>query len=224
MLVFGSLLLGAVGVSGCIVLWRANRSAFYFSVGGIAAFLGGGALLNIANPDVPLNPRYVLPMIVPLMVVILAGCGVLNFGGWRRWLALLYFITVGHSLANHYFNPEYARDDLRSAAAFVRELQPQPEQVIVCAPHLTDIFSYYLQHPVPLVPVGAPNAPEAAEPALQEIHRKLAGLRRFVLVYSRPDHGDRAGILRKALTERYRVTQHRHWTGVDAYVLEAPAL
>ena len=223
MLVFGSLLLAAVGVSGCVLLWRTNRSAFYFSLGGVAMFLGGAALLNIANPDVPLNPRYVLPMIVPLMVLILAGCGgVLSFSGWRRWLALLYVITVGHSLTNHYFNPEYARDDLRSAAAFVRELQPQPQQVVVCAPHLSDVFSYYLQYPLPLLPVGAPDKADAAEPALQELHRKLAGLRRFVLIYSRPDHGDRAGILRKSLTERYRVAQHRHWTGVDAFVLEAP--
>jgi hypothetical protein len=223
MLVFGSLLLAAVGVSGCVLLWRTNRSAFYFSLGGVAMFLGGAALLNIANPDVPLNPRYVLPMIVPLMVLILAGCGgVLSFSGWRRWLALLYVITVGHSLTNHYFNREYARDDLRSAAAFVRELQPQPQQVVVCAPHLSDVFSYYLQYPLPLLPVGAPDKADAAEPALQELHRKLAGLRRFVLIYSRPDHGDRAGILRKSLTERYRVAQHRHWTGVDAFVLEAP--
>jgi hypothetical protein len=222
MLIFGSLLLAALGVSGWMLLWRTNRSAFYFSVGGVAMFLGGGALLNVANPEVPLNPRYVLPMIVPLMVVILAGCGgVLSFNGWRRWLALLYFLTVSYSLANHYFNRDYARDDLRSAAAFVRELQPQPQQVIICAPHLSDIFSYYLQHPLPVMPIGAPNPPEAAEPALQELHQKLAGLRRFVLVYSRPDHGDRAGILRKSLTERYSVAQHRHWTGVDAYVLEA---
>jgi uncharacterized membrane protein len=223
MLLFGSLLLAAIGVSGCLLLWRTNRSAFYFSISGVAMFLGGGALLNVANPEVPLNPRYVLPMIVPLMVVILAGCGgVLSFSGWRRWLALLYVMTVGYSLANHYFSREYARDDLRSAATFVRELQPQPQQVVVCAPHLSDIFSYYLQYPLPLLPVGAPNAPEAAEPALQELHRKLAGLRRFVLIYSRPDHGDRAGIVRKSLTERYRVAQHRRWTGVDAYVLEQP--
>jgi uncharacterized membrane protein len=221
-LIFGVLLLAAIGVSGCLLLWRVNRSAFYFGICGVTMLVGGGALLNIVNPDVPLNPRYVLPAIVPLLVLILAGCGgVAPFNGWRRWLAFLYFITVGHSLANQYFNPKYARDDLRCAAVFVRELQPQPEQVIICSPHLADIFKYYLQRPTPLLPLAGPSGADTAA-RLREIHDKLAGLRRFVLVYSRPDHGDRAGILRKALTERYRVTQHHHWTGVDAYVFEAP--
>lgn len=222
-LILGFLLLCTLIASGLFALWKRQRVAFHFSATGLAVFLGAAALLNAMKPEVPLNARYVLPAILPLMVLILAGGGaVASAGRWRAWLSLAFVIFVGISLGNHYFNPAYARDDLRSAANFVAGLRPAPENVLICGPHLADVFNHYFRRRLPVEPVSAPPRAEA-ERALQPLHERLSGVTRFALVYSRADHGDRDGVLPAALRSRYRLAEHRHWTGVDVFVFESAA-
>ncbi len=222
MLVFGGLLVAGLVSSGLWRLWRMNRNAFYFSFFGILVFWGTPALLNLVIPDVPYNPRYAFPAVVPVLVPILeVFCGVFSKGGWRWGWAAAFGCSVALSLGNHFFNPAHARDDLRAAAHFLRELQPQPQQVIVCADHLSDIFGYYLQVKIPLQPLKIP-ADTPAQESLETVWASLSNIRRFALVYSRTDHGDPERRLPGLLEARYRLIEKRRWTGVDVYVFDVP--
>ena len=221
-LVFGFLLVATLVVAGAVVLWKAHRTAFYFATTSLGMFLGTAALMNVLNPEVPLNPRYVLPAILPLMVLILAGSGAAISGlQWQRWLGLAFLLTVSGSLANHYLNPAYERDDLRAAAEFLEQLEPPPEKVLVCGSYLTEVFKHYYQDAIPVEGVSGPLRHESAR-ALPPLYDTLSGLGRFALVYSRPDHGDRDRVLPDAFRSRYRLLHHQHWTGVDLYVFEVP--
>jgi hypothetical protein len=57
---------------------------------------------------------------------------------------------------------------------------------------------------------------------LLPVMTSLANARRFALIYSRPDHGDPSRVLPKTLEKRWRVTEKKHWTGVDVYLFDSP--
>ena len=218
-LIFGLLLLAVLVAYGSLRLWRTNRNAFYFSLLGLLAFWGTAALLNLINPDVPLNPRYAFAALLPLIVLILAACFGSSENRWKWVLPVLYLLTIIHSLGNHYFNPHYTRDDLRAAARFIRELEPPAEGVVICAAHLADIFRYYSATTIPLEPLSLGTG-VSVEDALAPIKQRVVGMNRFALVYSRPDHGDPEHVLPGAMQACYRLVERRHWTGVDVYLFE----
>lgn len=221
MLLFGCLLLATLVSYGLLLLWRTNRNAFYFSLVGVFTFWGMAALLNLSNRDIPLNPRYAYPALIPLMVPILAVMlEARGKGRWRCLLPALFLFTISGSLANHYFNPQYRRDDLRGAAQYLDALQPPAEQIIVCAAHLREILDYYLISEIPIEPLTI-RSKACAQASLRLIHQRLTGVQRFALVYSRPDHGDPERALPAAIQTHYQLLQSRHWTGVDVFVFEA---
>jgi len=222
LLVAGFLLLAVLLGVGLLRLWRTNRNAFYFSFLGILILWGTPALLNVLNPDVPYNPRYAFPALLPLMVAILAvWIAALKDGGWRWGLAGLFLIAVGISLGNHFFNPNYARDDLRAAARFLRELQPPPQRLLVCSGHLSDVFRHYYGTDTPLHPVRLMG--DASTHELEPVLKSVANAERFALVYSRPDHGDLGRVLPAALQTHHRLIEKRRWTGVEVFVFEGGA-
>jgi uncharacterized membrane protein len=221
LMVVGSILLAVLVGIGLLRLWRTNRNAFYFSVVGLAVFWGSPAVLNLLNPNIPYNPRYAFPALVPLMVPILAVAhsAISEKARWRYGLAALFLVAVNFSLRNHFFNADYARDDLRAAARFLQKLQPPPDEITICAGYLAEVFRYYYGAGGTVRPVTL-KSPASVKESLAEINSAVAEVPRFALVYSRPDHGDPERILPRALQAEHRLIERRHWTGVDVYLFE----
>lgn len=220
LLVLGCLLLAALACVGLTHLWRTNRNAFYFALCGILVFWGSPAVFNLLNPDIPYNARYAFPALFFILIITLgAWLAAMEEGGWKWSLIGLFVLGAGSSLFNLFFVPKYARDDLRSAAHFVRDLRPPPERIFLCAGYLSEVFSYYYEGKAPLrgMMVGATTS---SEELLEPVRQSEPQVRRFAMIYSRPDHGDPRGILPGVLETHYRLVDKRHWTGVDVYVFE----
>jgi 4-amino-4-deoxy-L-arabinose transferase-like glycosyltransferase len=220
----GLLIVGAVLVAffvgtGLARLWRFHRNAFYFSVIGLLVFWGTPAVLNLLNPSIPYNPRYAFPAVIPLMLPVCAALqgAILQKSGWQCGVSGLFLFAVGFSLRNQFFNPDYARDDLRAAARFLREMQPPPDQIIVCAGTLSEVFRHYYGPNGTVHPVMV-ESPASVNELLAGITASPAAAPSLALVYSRPDHGDPERILPGALENEHRLLDKRHWTGVDVYV------
>jgi hypothetical protein len=220
LLVLGCLLLTVLLLCGVASLWRMNRNACFFSAIGFLVFWASPAVLNVLNPDVPYNPRYAFPALVPLMAGI-AGVwlAAATIKPWRLALAGLFVLGIVVSLRNHFFNPHYARDDLRAAARFLRELQPQPERLLLCVGYLSNVFGYYYGAGASVEPVTLTGS-TSDEEALKKVEESLAGAQRFALIYSRPDHGDPRRILPRVMESRNNLVEQRHWTGVDVYLFQ----
>ncbi len=220
-LVFSFLLLIVLLGYGLLLLWKTRRNGFYFSLLGLLTFWGSAVVLNVVDPDIPLNPRYAFPAVIPILVEVMA---VWIHGSKKRlWgigLSILFVLVTTFSLVNHYFNPAYHRDDVRGAARFLDRLHPPVERVFVCAGFLAPVFDHYSESDRAADPVDI--APGASSPdALQPIVDRLAAERRFALVYVRPDYGDPEGVLPAAMQMRARLVEQHRATGVDVFVFES---
>ncbi|MEO6036220.1 MAG: glycosyltransferase family 39 protein [Verrucomicrobiota bacterium] len=220
LLVGGLMLVVIVILIGLRFLWQRNRNGFFFSLIGLGIFCGCPALLNVLKPGIPYNARYAILALIPLSVTV-AGFlfWAMERGLWRKALALLFIGGIGTSLANHFFNPKYARDDMRSAARFIQSLEPTPRHLIVCADFMQMSLHYYYDGSANLFPVKirAGNIEELFKPFESE----LVEGETFGLVYSRPDHGDPQGILPAWLSQRYTLISQKTWTGVTFYLYGA---
>jgi mannosyltransferase len=76
------------------------------------------------------NPRYLM-VCLPAYVLLLAR-GLSQVGrAWLRWMNLgLVLLLFLYSLANHYFDPRYMKEDFRGAARYVSS-QVEPRDVIL---------------------------------------------------------------------------------------------
>ncbi len=69
-------------------------------------------------------------------------------------VALLFVtVTSARSLANYYFDAQYARDDYRGIAQYIAAAGREGDAIILNAPGQIDIFSYYYEGPLPVYPL-----------------------------------------------------------------------
>lgn len=216
----GLLLVILITLIGLKFLWRRNRNAFFFASLGLVIFCGGPALLNLLNPGVPFNARYAILALIPFLA---AAAGFFWWATekrlWRKALALLFVGCIAASLANLFFNPKYARDDMRSAARYLQSLETPPEHLIVCAGFMELSLRYYYDGPAKIFALNVRGA--AVEKLFQPIASELADGQEFGLIYARPDHGDPNGVLPAWLLERYEFKARKSWTGVTLYLFGA---
>jgi hypothetical protein len=102
--------------------------------------LAGAAILGLLNIK-PYNVRYVA-VIFPLLMVFL-GAGVARLGrrGVLIWGVVVLFCLL--SVWGYYFDPRYAREDIRGVARYVEMKERDGDVVLVpVVPHL---FSFYFE-------------------------------------------------------------------------------
>jgi hypothetical protein len=219
LLVGGLLAVGLVTVIGMRLLWQRNRNGFFFALVGLGVFLGCPAAANLLKPSIPNNPRYAILAIIPLSLVF-AAFAIWTLGAviWKRACAFLFVGCIGVSLANNYFNPKYARDDVRSAARFLASLEPAPRTIFVCAEFVAPTLRYYYEGSARIVPLEVVGA--SVEEALKAFAEELAKGGIVALVYTRPDHGDPQSLLSTWVQESHQLQQEKAWTGVTLYILD----
>ncbi len=92
----------------------------------------------------PWNPRY-LSAALPWLLVLLAAGTMKLPGRWRISGVLLVTGMMLWSLGNAYWNPRYAKEDVRAAARFLADRGTASEPIVV--PVVTGVFDFYYDGP-----------------------------------------------------------------------------
>jgi 4-amino-4-deoxy-L-arabinose transferase-like glycosyltransferase len=185
---------------------------------------GGGAVLEVAlYALLPLiatlllnwqnakafNVRYVIVGLPAYLAFIAAGVCCLN--GWRRWLVGgLLLATCGWSLGNHYFNPRYAREDVRGAVAEIE--RREGANTCLFAPTVRQVVEHYRTSDAPVYAVFA-DAPGSASSQLAPLFGECES---FWYLRAREWVDDPDGAVLHAIEQRYRAGESFVRPGVVA--------
>jgi 4-amino-4-deoxy-L-arabinose transferase-like glycosyltransferase len=158
------------------------------------------------------NVRYMLVAFPVYVCLVAAGVQALP-GVWRKAVAALVFVTLSVSLQNFYFNPRYAKEDIRGAARYLEAHIADGDCVLV--PTVTEVFQHYFKKPNLVSMVGAPL--DTPRDVLENrLSRHLGGCRVVWYVRSREWDQDPQGELVLGLERMYRETGRiNEWTGVE---------
>lgn len=200
------LLYSGLAMAGVLHLWRHRRHGLYMLLLWLLVPLATALLGAIVTKHV-FHVRYAILAFPPAAALIAAGIVSVRPQMVRAATWSLVLLVTGFSLANHYFNPKYHREDVRAAAAFVSSEAQPGEAVIVSAPYMVRTVQHYLTRDdlrVMRYPDrGRPGIPGFPGPYLQSPDEDLAsalerlgrGEGRYWLLLSRTFHSDREGRL-----------------------------
>jgi len=165
-------------------------------------------IIPIFRQSMIFNVRYVL-VALPAYVWILAS-GITKLGQRSGAIALIVVITYnGISLYNHYFNPLYTKEDVRSAATYVAQESSSDDHILVIT--VGSLFNWYF-HSSNLV---MNNNESGAVSAL--VTRATADTDTLWLIESRTWQTDSRGEIRSYLDNNYRLIEEESFPGVKVY-------
>jgi hypothetical protein len=208
-----ALVFGSLGIAGLMALARRRRL--------LDALLGIGvpvlivSFFALRNFKV-FNPRY-LAVCAPLFLLVLAA----GLASLRRPLRIVAAVAVALiwtvSLANHYFDPGYGKEDYRSALRLVSE-RSQPGEKLLAVGTEEPIY-YYYRGPLPVdrLWLGYVADPRRLE---EELQGRLAGARGTWVVLSRPEDLDPAGVFARTLAARHPEAEDFRFVGVRVWHLK----
>jgi uncharacterized membrane protein len=208
-LIFGTLIL-----LGALRSYRENREGFRALMCYFAVPLFLAALATFAA-GAPLNPRYVTTAIIPFWILTALGvteCAALP----RRVIILGATVVVGLSLYNHYYQPAYAKQDMRSAAYFVQERARTADVILISSVELGGPFIYYFdRRDVPYF--GYPQRAGCVDPErlADDVNAIVQGRRRAWLILGRTWSSDPRGLIPAYFSRRYSAAERRTYPGVD---------
>jgi hypothetical protein len=208
-----TLVFGVLGIAGLAGLARRRRlldALLWFGVPVLVV-----SLFALRNFKV-FHPRY-LTVCVPLFLLVLAA----GLAGLRRPVRIAAALGVALlwtvSLAQLYFDPRYAKDDVRGAMRLVAERGRPGEKVLAVGAR--EPIYYYYRGPLPVDPLwlGFVDQPRRLE---EELDGKLAGARGTWIVLSRPEDLDPAGIFARTFEARYPRAEGFRFAGVRVWHLK----
>jgi mannosyltransferase len=139
-----------------------------------------GALFAISYHRPKFAPRYLLPVLPAFHLLAAIGLGKL-ISGLRlqirksRLLSAMALIGLlcplglvsiasASSLANYYFEDEYARPDFRSVAGYISSNVEATDSIILVGGHMVPAFTYYYRGALPVHPLPAGLVVSTKEP------------------------------------------------------------
>lgn len=157
------------------------------------------------------SPRYLLPIVPPLLALAAGALGALWPRAPRRWhewgragLALLLAAGVAHNSAQvataAVRDASVGRDDLRGAAAYLAQAVGSNEAVILLSGHLEPAFTYYYHrstcYPIPPRYTPSPSVDDVLTPGiLADLNRALEGRQGVWLVLWQDEVVDPNGLV-----------------------------
>jgi mannosyltransferase len=214
MLVMLGLLYGALLLSGLIATHREGDSwiilILWISVPLIGVF-GIAALLNIYY-----DVRYVAIAFPAYILLLAAGIVGMKKRGAQMLLFGAVLIVHGAALANYYFEPRYAREDIRAAARYL-ESAARPRDVFLIVGTESSLPHYYKGN-LPLVDFR--TLQPAGQPLSEKLRKLSADHDRIWLVQIRPWQVDRSGRVKAELDSTYVIFDRKHFPGVDVYAYQ----
>ncbi|MBN2565556.1 MAG: hypothetical protein JXB46_07575, partial [Candidatus Eisenbacteria bacterium] len=178
--------------------------------------LAAAAILALFNVK-PFNVRYVGVVFPVLMVILGAGIGSMRRTRALLWGAVVLFCLV--SARGYYFEPRYAREDVRGVARYVAQHEAQGDVVLVpVVPHL---FGFYFEGEADRRVIFKGQA-RTAEDIAASVHEAAVGHDRLWFVDSRLWFIDKNRRLPAYLDASYRLLDRREFAGatVSLYQLE----
>jgi 4-amino-4-deoxy-L-arabinose transferase-like glycosyltransferase len=213
--VLGALaLLAGAGISGLVVFWR-DRLRLRLLVSTAVVPMAVVTLLAVLNIKV-FNARYVAVM-APLVLVVLAA-GIRRMpavGAWFVGAGIVGLSLVG--AGNYYWDPEYWREDVRSAARYIESEERDGDVVLV--PVVTDVFDHYYSGGMPRFLVY-PGQCGSDQEVAERVDAGTAGHQRLWLVSSRLWHADPAGRIPAYAGSRHELVQTASFPGVSVNLYE----
>ncbi len=156
------------------------------------------------------NIRYVL-LSLPAFLCLLAS-GLLMLPKRMAAVAwILILIATGWSLANHYFNDRYEKEDVRAAARYITGLEEPPQCVLV--PTVRDVFEHYYKGEAELLGLRAPRGTER-ERIERRLNRIFARCNSFWYIRAREWEDDADGHILDIVNERCLVLESVDFTGI----------
>lgn len=210
-----ALAFGVLAVAGALALARRRRlldAALWLVVP--AAGLSYLAVCNFK----PFNARYLAACVPGYLALLAAGWSVLG-PRTRRAVGTLVVVLWGVSLYQHYFVPDYGKEDFRAVAAWLRA-HGSPGEVVVAAGADEPLFHYYAG-PLPVVHYWLGWVDDPAR--LRGKFAALAGEReRAWVVLSRPEALDPQDRFAAWIARAFPGAERREWTGVTVWHLSRP--
>jgi 4-amino-4-deoxy-L-arabinose transferase-like glycosyltransferase len=135
--------IGMIGITA-IAAWFADRRARFVIAFGLTSFLLAFGLASLLTS---FHPRYVLVFSIPMFIligsVISSATRRINIGRWSLVGGLVFLTATGLALAGWQIalDPQYAKDDARSVAAYLQAKSTPDDVIVVEANDYT--LSYY---------------------------------------------------------------------------------
>jgi hypothetical protein len=128
-----------------------------------------GALFAISYHRPKFAPRYLLPALPAFYLLMAVGLGKLvpgrrSQGKSLRLVSIAAIVVLlcslgfvsgasASSLANYYFDDEYARSDFRSVAEYISSHAKANDAIILVGGHMLPAFTYYYRGELPIYPL-----------------------------------------------------------------------
>ena len=218
-----TLVMGAAMPLGLVALaWRRHGGVAAMLLTGVLTPLAGLLLVSLLRPT--FNPRYVL---MALPYVFLLGAATTSLPGRRSALlglgaGLLLAVPSLPPLRAYFTDPALARDDWRSATAFVDAHAGPGDIFVFNAAYVQDVFDYYAHGPQPRLGVARTGHLDGDGAAA--VLNQTAGLgRRFWLVLWQDEVSDPGAYLPGTAEAQATVVQ-QYWSGpIRAFAYDAPS-
>jgi 4-amino-4-deoxy-L-arabinose transferase-like glycosyltransferase len=214
-IVYGAL---ALIVVTAVVAWIKYQRARLVVFFGIVAFLTAFALASVLTS---FHPRYVLTFSLPLFVLIGAAISrTPNLKTAKRWrlaasglilLVTIALLLIGWSIA---LDPQYAKDDARGVATYLRS-NSRPDDVILI--EANDYTLNYYDHGVAATKMITAST---ETDAFQQISSAVGGAKQVWLVHWNVSTQDRRGYWRFLLEQAGRMIEWTSYQGYELYEYE----
>ncbi len=202
-LLFGSATLAGLRATRRRNGWGGTLELAAYVVIPLAATL----ILNWQNAKA-FNVRYIIVGLPAYLAFVAAAVGCSR--GKRAWIAgLLVAATCGWSLAQYYFDPRYAREDVRQAVAEI-ESRMEPGDCVF-APTVWEVVQHYQTARAPLHYVY-PEPPGVAERQLEALFEECTV---FWYVCARPWVADPEGRIVEKIERRFEKVDGFEVPGVE---------
>jgi len=213
--VLGALALMAVaGLSGLVVFLQ-DRMRLRLLLSVALVPMAAVTLLAVLNIKV-FNARYVAVMTPLVLVVLAAGVRRLpTAGAWVVGAGIVGFSLFG--VGNYYWEPDYWREDVRSAARYIESAELDGDVVLV--PVVTDVFDYYYGGTAPRF-LFYPGQCGSDEEVAERVDAGTRGYRRLWLVRSRIWHADPDDRITSYVDTGHRLLQSASFPGVEVNLYE----
>jgi len=172
---------------------------------GLAGMLGG----------VGYNVRYLAWLVVPAVLLLAAGvrrCAQ-SLGGCMTVGALLGICLLG--IAQRNWGAQHCNEDIQQLAAYLQSASDPATDIFVCSGYMAMVVEHYLPGDYRVHALADVERGEETLAGALTMLQAAQG-RGYYLVYTRPFHGDPAGVLRRRLTADNKI---RHVTNFPGAVL-----
>ena len=213
-LAISALAFGLLLILGLINAYRTNRFGFWFALSQFGIPLG---LIFAASllPGVGMTPRYLTLAIAPYCVILALGL-VRSISPAKAILPVVAIALTGLSLHNYYFQPQYAKQDVRSAVAMVNKEAVPGDVIIISSVELGGPLIYYFERrdiPFSGYPSGRGLVNSAALD--RDLKHLVVGKKRAWLVLGRTWSSDPHGLILAHFQKRNKVVRTSSFPGVS---------